>query len=109
MISDCFQAGSHLIHLLSMLKTNSIQSKSSWIITKWEDHVNSWCIGKITQIQRILGSRRMILMRKWYEFILRDWKRKRVKIRHITWVHKPLRHHQKGREEGVQGRDMVRI
>ena len=25
-------------------------------------------------------------MRKWCEFILRDWRRKRVKMRRIKWV-----------------------
>src|SRR5271154_2863874 len=108
MIPNCFQAGFHLIHPPSTLKTNSMLSKLFWTIAKWEDHVSSWYIGKVTQIRRILGLRRRILMQKWYEFILRNWRWKRVRIRHIKWVHKPLRHHQKVWEGGVQGHDMVR-
>src|SRR5271154_7487002 len=104
MIRSYFPAESHLIHLPSMPKTNNMRSKPFWTIAKWEDHVSSWCTGKVTQIRRILGLRKEILMRKWCEFILRDWRRKRVKIRRIMWVLKPLRHHQKVWEGGVQGR-----
>src|SRR5579859_3470580 len=78
-----FQGGSHLIYLPLMLKTNSMQSKRSWIIEKWGDHVSSWCTRKATQIRRILGSRRERSMQKWCKFILRDWRRKGVKIGHI--------------------------
>src|SRR5579859_3568345 len=102
MTQCCSQAGYRLIHLLSMLRTNSIQLKLSWIIARLGGPDTSWCIGKVTQIRRILGLRREILMRKWCEFILRDWKRKRVKIRRIKWVLKPLRHHEKVQEGGVQ-------
>ena len=49
-------------------------------------HVSSWYIGKVTHIRKILGSRRKILMRKWGEFIMRNWRNKRVKIRHIKWI-----------------------
>src|SRR5271170_6384578 len=104
MIPNYFLAESRLIHLPSMPKMNNMRSKQSWIIEKWGDHVSSWCTGRATQIQKILGLRREILMRKWCEFILRDWRRKRVKIRRIKWVLKPLRHLQKVREGGVQGR-----
>src|SRR5271154_6495879 len=104
MTPSCFQAGFHIIHPPWTLKTNSMRSKPSWTIAKWEDHVSSWCTGRVTQIRRILGLRKEILMQRWCEFILRDWRRKRVKIRRIMWVLKPLRHHQKVWEGGVQGR-----
>jgi len=42
-------------------------------------------------------------MRKWCEFILKDW-RKRVKIKHRRWaLLKALHDHQKVWEGGVQG------
>src|SRR5271170_6924404 len=97
-----------LIHLPSTLRTSNMLLRLSSTIVRFEDHGNSWYIGKAIRIRRILGLRSEILMRKWYRLISKDWRLKRVIMRHIKWNTPPLRHHQRVGEGGVQGHDMVR-
>ena len=99
MIPSCSQVENCLICPSSMLKMDNMRLKLSWIIEKWGNHDSSWCTRKVTQIWRILQSKRRILIDQWYVFIWMNWSRKR--IRHIKLAHKPLRHHQKVREGGV--------